>query len=255
MTDYHHQGVEAALTALRMPGALQGYASCLREAEAQNYSYAAFLEALLAQELDSRRQHRTAHHLRDAHFPLSKTLDQFDFALRPTVSRMSVLQMASGDWIAEHENCLVLGNSGTGKTHLGLALGRAAVEAGYRVRFITALALSQELLAAQAEHRLLARFKFWQRYPLVIIDELGYLPLAREQAQILFQFFAERYERGSVLVTSNLEFSRWGEVFGDPTMTTALLDRLTHHAHILSLTGDSYRFREAKARKSRTNQA
>ena len=198
---------------------------------------------------------RTAHHLRDAHFPMSKTLDQFDFALRPTVSRMSVLQMASGDWIAEHENCLVLGNSGTGKTHLGLALGRAAVEAGYRVRFTTALALSQELLAAQADHRLLARFKFWQRYPLVVIDELGYLPLAREQAQILFQFFAERYERGSVLVTSNLEFSRWGEVFGDPTMTTALLDRLTHHAHILSLTGDSYRFREAKARKSRTNQA
>ena len=89
----------------------------------------------------------------------------------------------------------------------------------------------------------------------MIIDELGYLPLAREQAQILFQFFAERYERGSVLVTSNLEFSRWGEVFGDPTMTTALLDRLTHHAHILSLTGDSYRFREAKARKSSTNQA
>ena len=182
-------------------------------------------------------------------------MDQFDFALRPTVSRMSVLQMASGDWIAAHENCLVLGNSGTGKTPRGLALGRAAVEAGYRVRFTTALALSQELLAAQADHRLLARFKFWQRYPLVIIDELGYLPLAREQAQILFQFFAERYERGSVLVTSHWEFSRWGEVFGDPTMTTALLDRLTHHAHILSLTGDSYRFREAKARKSRTNQA
>ncbi len=248
MTNYHQQGVEAALHTLRMPGALQAYASCLREAEAAHQGYAAFLEAVLTQEVENRRQHQVAHHHRDAHFPLVKTLAAFDFSLRPALNRLTVLQMATGDWVLAKENCLILGNSGTGKSHLAMALGLATVEAGLRVRFTTALALSQDLLAAQADHHLLARFKWWQRYALVIVDELGYLPLPRDQAQMLFQFFAERYERSAVLITSNLEFGRWGEVFGDPTMTTALLDRLTHHAHVLSLTGDSYRFREAQAR-------
>lgn len=248
MTDYHHQGVEAALRLLRMPGAVHAYASCLREAEAQHQGYAAFLEALLLQEIDSRRQHQVAHHRRDAHFPLHKTLDAFDFSLRPSVNRLTVLQLATGDWVRARENCLILGNSGTGKSHLSLALGLAAVDSGLRVRFTTALTLSEDLLSAQADHHLLARLKWWHRYALVIVDELGYLPLTRDAAQMLFQFFADRYEQGSVLLTSNLEFGRWSEVFGDPTMTTALLDRLTHHAHLLSLTGESYRFREAHAR-------
>jgi len=243
-------GVEAALASLRMPGALAAYTSCLREAEAQNSGYSAFLESLLTHELESRRRHRIAHHLRDAHFPVAKALDTFDFALRPTVPRLTVLQMATGDWITNHENCLILGNSGVGKSHLATALGVAAVDADYRVRFTTALALSQDLRAAQASHHLLARLKAWQRYELVIVDELGYLPLEREAAQLLFQFFADRYERGSVVVTSNLEFSQWSAIFGDPVMTTALLDRLTHHARIFSLTGESYRFRDAKARQA-----
>lgn len=247
-TAYSSQSIHAALAALRMPGAWEAYASCLREAEAHNLGYSAFLESLLTQELESRRRHRLAHHLRDAHFPVLKTLETFDFAIRPTVPRLNVLQMATGDWIAARENCLILGSSGVGKSHLGIALGVAALDTDHRVRFTTAMALSQELMAAQAEHRLVARFKAWNRYDLVIVDELGYLPLERTQAQLLFQFFAERYERGSILLTSNLEFNQWSDIFGDPIMTTALLDRLTHHAHILSLTGESYRFRDAKAR-------
>lgn len=249
-TDYRSLGIQAALAALRMPGAAEAYASCLREAEAQDSGYSAFLESVLLQELESRRRHRIAHHIRDAHFPVTKTLETFDFAIRPTLPHLGILQMATGDWITARENCVILGGSGLGKSHLGTALGIAAVQADYRVRFTTALALSQELLAAQADHRLLARFKAWSRYALVVVDELGYLPLERAQAQILFQFFAERYERGSVIVTSNLEFNHWSEIFGDPIMTTALLDRLTHHAHLFSLTGESYRFRDAKARQT-----
>lgn len=136
--------------------------------------------------LREERRHRLAHHLRDAHFPVRKTLETFDFAIRPTVPRLNVWQMATGDWIAARENCLILGSSGVGKSHLGIALGVAALDTDHRVRVTTAMALSQELMAAQAEPHLVARFKAWHRYDLVIGDELGYLPWERAQANSSF---------------------------------------------------------------------
>lgn len=165
----------------------------------------------------------------------------------PSLDKGRVLALAEGRFSAAKENIVCVGESGTGKTHVATALGLAATYSGARVRFTTAITLAQELLAAADEHRLPRYLKGWQSAELVIVDELGYLPLG-PGAPLLFQFFAERYEAGSVIVTSNLEFSRWSEVFGDATLTAALLDRLTHHSHVLLFEGDSYRFRERSRR-------
>ena len=145
------------------------------------------------------------------------------------------------------ENVICLGDAGTGKTHVAIGLGISAIQAGYRVRFVSALCLAQELLQAQQEYRLPRYLRGWQKVDLVVLDELGYLGLG-PGGPLLFQFCAERYERGSVLITSNLDFSRWVEVFGDATLTAALLDRLTHHSHILLFQGESHRFRESRQR-------
>jgi len=178
-------------------------------------------------------------------------LEEFDFTLAPSIGKEEVVCLATGEFIGARENVIFLGASGTGKTHLAQAIGQAVIYAGYRARFTTAVVLAQELLAAQDEHRLPRYLKSWQKMDLVIVDELGYLGLG-PGGPLLFQFFAERYENGSVLVTSNLEFSRWSEVFGDPVLTAALLDRLTHHSHILVFEGESYRFRESQSKKKRT---
>ena len=235
--DAYDSAIRAACKTLRLPSIGQHYASIAREAEDQGLDYRRFLTAVLTQEVESRRSHQVAKHLREARFPVMKTLDQFDFSRRPEVPRMTCLPMADGNWITERKNCLLLGNPGTGKTHLALALGHAAIQAGHRVRFTTAMALAQDLSAANAEHRLSTRLKVWQRYALVIVDEVGYVPFEPTQAQLLFHFFADRYERGSLIVTSNLEYGRWGEMFGEATLTSALLDRLTHHAYCWTVLG------------------
>ena len=186
--------------------------------------------------------------MNQARFPAVKTLESFDFTALPDLPKPEVLALAQGDFIKRKENVVCLGNSGTGKTHIGIALGVAAIAAGYRVRFVQVMNLAQELLQANSEYRLPKYLKTWQKVDLVICDELGYIELG-PGGPLLFQFLAERYERGSVLVTSNLEFSRWGEVFGDATLTAALLDRLTHHAHILLFNGQSYRFKESQEKQ------
>jgi len=156
-----------------------------------------------------------------------------------------VLQLAKGEFIKKKENVILLGNPGTGKTYVAIGLGMATIAAGYRVRFIPAINLAQELLQAEQEYRLPKYLKAWKKVDLVIVDELGYLNLG-PGAPLLFQFCASRYETGSMLITTNLEFSRWTEVFQDATLTGALLDRLTHHAHILLFKGESYRFRQSQ---------
>lgn len=161
-----------------------------------------------------------------------------------------VIHLGTGEFVRARENVIFLGASGTGKTHLAQAIGQAVIYAGCRVKFTSAVLLAQELLAAQDEHRLPRYLKSWQKIDLVVVGELGYLGLG-PGGPLLFQFFAERYEKGSVLLTSNLEFSRWAEVFGDPVLTAALLDRLTHHSHILVFEGESYRFRESQSKKTR----
>lgn len=235
---------------LKMPGLRSHFREIAREARGTGETYEAYLVACLRAEIESRREHRLQERLKQARFPHRKTLEEFDFTLVPSVSRELVLSLATGEFVRERENVILLGASGTGKTHLAEAVGMATIYAGARVRFTTAVTLAQELLLAQDEHRLPRYLKTWKKVDLVIVDELGYLELG-PGGPLLFQFFAERYESGSVIVTSNLEFSRWSEVFGDPVLTAALLDRLTHHSHILVFEGESYRFRESKKRRER----
>lgn len=237
--------IEVACQALKLPGLRKGYAAIARDATNQGQSYPAFLGACLTHEMTARRERRLMTHLGAARFPASKTIESFDFRVVPQVPKLRVLALAEGTFIPLHENVICLGNPGTGKTHLAIGIGIGAIQAGYRVRFIGALTLAQELLLAQQEYRLPRYLKSWQKIDLVILDELGYLGLG-PGGPLLFQFCAERYERGSILITTNLDFARWGEVFTDATLTAALLDRLTHHAHILLFQGDSYRFKESR---------
>jgi len=239
--------VEIHCRELRLPGLRRAFRPIAREALVAGQDYTAFLAACLTQELQARREHRLERNLRQARFPAIKTLDAFDFACLPELPRARVMALADGPFIAAHENVVLLGPTGTGKTHAGIALGIAAIQAGYRVRFVPAITLGQELLQAQGEARLPRYLKAWDRYHLVILDELGYLGLG-PAGPLLFQFCAHRHERASLLITTNLEFSRWVEVFTDATLTAALLDRLTHRAHILLFNGESYRFRESRQR-------
>lgn len=235
---------------LKTPGLKGHFEEIAREARANGESHEAYLVACLRAEIESRREHRLQDRLKQARFPQRKSLEEFDFTLLPSVSKEEVIHLATAEFVRARENVIFLGASGTGKTHLAQAIGQAVIYAGRRARFTSAVVLAQELLAAQDEHRLPRYLKSWQKIDLVIVDELGYLGLG-PGGPLLFQFFAERYEKGSVLLTSNLEFSRWAEVFGDPVLTAALLDRLTHHSHILVFEGESYRFRESQSKKKK----
>lgn len=232
---------------LKMPGLTGAFEEIARDAGKAGRGHLESLAACLAAEVESRAEHRLASRLKAARFPALKSFETFDFSLVPSLAKGTVLDLGSGAFTRERENVVCLGASGTGKTHIATAIGLSAIYAGAKVRFTTAVTLSQELLAAADDHRLPRYLKSWRSADLVIIDELGYLPLG-PGAPLMFQFFAERYEAGSVLVTTNLEFSRWTEVFGDATLTAALLDRLTHHSHVLVFEGESYRFRESSGK-------
>lgn len=229
---------------LKMPGLAAAFEEIVRDGEKAGRGHQESLAACLAAEVASRAEHRLAARIKAARFPALKSFESFDFALVPSLERAQVLELGRGTFTAAKENVVCLGPSGTGKTHVASAIGLSAIYSGARVRFTTAITLAQELLAAADEHRLPRYLKGWRSADLVIVDELGYLPLG-PGAPLLFQFFAERYEAGSVLVTTNLEFSRWSEVFGDATLTAALLDRLTHHSQVLVFEAESYRFRES----------
>jgi DNA replication protein DnaC len=229
---------------LKMPGLAAAFEEIVRDGQKAGRDHQESLAACLAAEVASRAEHRLASRIKAARFPAIKSFETFDFTLVPSLEKARVLELGSGAFAKAKENIVCLGPSGTGKTHVASAIGLAAIYAGARVRFTTAITLAQDLLAAADEHRLPRYLKGWKSADLVIVDELGYLPLG-PGAPLLFQFFAERYEAGSVLVTTNLEFSRWSEVFGDATLTAALLDRLTHHSQVLVFEAESYRFRES----------
>lgn len=239
--------IDSHLRALKMPGAARHYRELARQARADDQDMLSYLESVLETELESRRQNQIAQRLRDAHFPYPRDLDGFDFTVAPQVSRKLIVELGTGRFVAERESVIFMGPSGTGKSHLSIALGRAAIMAGYRSRYTTAMALANELVAAQDGHSLARVLRSWARYDLVVIDEIGYLPFSVDSGRLMFQFFSELSERRSALITTNLEFSRWGEVFGDAGMTAALLDRLTYRAQIVSTDGESYRFRQAQA--------
>lgn len=244
--------LETYLKRLKMPQAAKTYESLAREAADNNLSYEEYLLGVLEQEVQQREYNRIQRGIRQAGFPVIKTLENFDFKAIPSLNKPKVLKLMQGEYIRNKENIILVGNSGVGKTHIAIALGYEACRQGLRVKFYTAAGLINELLAAQQESRLNRLEKQWLVPHLVILDELGYVPFSKIGAELLFQFCAARYERGSIIITTNLEFPKWTEVLGDEQMTAALLDRLTHNAHILNINGDSYRFRQALAKQKET---
>ena len=208
---------------------------------------------LCALELLDREQRAIERRIKAAQFPVVKSLETCAFRAIPSLNKRLVLALTRAEYLDRRENVLALGNSGTGKTHLALALGLTACQKGYRVRFTTAAALVNELLEARDDKRLLRFQKQLAKQDLWIVDELGYVPLSKTGAELLFEIFSQRYEQASTLVTSNLPFNEWTEIFGSERLTGALLDRLTHHVHILELNGDSYRLAHSQhARKDAT---
>lgn len=240
------------LKSLRLPTFLKEYKLVEQSCKEQNASYGKYLQVLSEKEYVNRQEKSVQQRLKKAHFPTLKTLDMFDFKSIPSLSKSLVIELNRCEYINTHENVLALGNSGTEKTHLAIALGYAACQQNKTVYFTQAAQLVHHLLEAREERDLLRLKKKLLAYDLLIIDELGFVPFSKAGAELLFDIFSGRYEQGSVIVTSNLSFEQWTEVFGCERLTGALLDRLTHHVHILEMNGESYRLNKAKEKRRQT---
>ena len=234
------------LKALKLPTFGREWDKVAKICASEGVDHSGYLLRLAELELIDRERRMVERRVKQARFPTTKSLDSFDFKALPALNKMLVLELARCDYINRFDNIIAVGNSGTGKTHIALALGLAACQKGMVVGFITASALVHELLEAEGEKRLQRFQKQLARYKLLIIDELGYVPLSPTGAKLLFEVFSSRYERGSTIVTSNLPFDEWTSVFGSERLTGALLDRLTHHVHILEMNGDSYRLKQSR---------
>ena len=234
------------LKKLKLPTVLREYDKQARQCAADNKGHVPYLSRLIELELIDRERRVVERRIKAAKFPASKSLDSFDFQALPTLNKVQVLELARCGWIERRENVIALGPSGTGKTHIALGLGLSACQSGLPVRFITAAALVHELIEARDEKRLLRLQKQMLAPKLLIIDELGFVPLSKTGAELLFELVSQRYERSSTLITSNLPFEEWTETFGSERLTGALLDRLTHHVSILEMNGESYRLAQSR---------
>ncbi|MFY9272667.1 MAG: IS21-like element helper ATPase IstB [Thermacetogeniaceae bacterium] len=234
---------------LKLP-TVSRYEEVLRQAEEQGWGYEQFLCELMSREVEQRQLNQQARRMRAARFPLKKSLDDFDFKNLPHVEEAVVWQLATGEFIDRHENIIMIGNPGTGKTHLAIGLGIRLCKQKYKVLFYTAANLVTELVEARDDHRLSRLEQKLEKVDLLIVDELSYLTFTKSQSELLFHLLSIRNERGSVIITTNLEFSRWGELFPDSMLTAALIDRLTHHAHILNMNAESYRFKQRLSKKT-----
>jgi DNA replication protein DnaC len=240
------------LKALNLPTMVRNLDSHLRQARENSVDYSEFLLGLSEVELQVRSDNRFKRRMREAKFPLLKTFETFDFDATPDLDRRFIHELASGEYISEYRNIIFLGKSGTGKTHLATALAVEACKQGMRTRFVTCCGLANELIEARHERDLSRVIQRYARYGLLVLDELGYVPLSKEGADLLFQVFAERHEKGSVIVTTNLGFADWTQIFGDANLTAALLDRLTHRAHILNCNWESYRLKDTLKQTKRS---
>ncbi|MDR9756882.1 MAG: IS21-like element helper ATPase IstB [Thermoanaerobacterales bacterium] len=234
---------------LKLP-TVSRYEEVLRQAEEQGWGYEQFLCELMSREVEQRQLNQQVRRMRAARFPLKKSLDDFDFKNLPHVEEAVVWQLATGEFIDRHENIIMIGNPGTGKTHLAIGLGIRLCKQKYKVLFYTAANLVTELVEARDDHRLSRLEQKLEKVDLLIVDELSYLTFSKSQSELLFHVLSIRNERGSVIITTNLEFSRWGELFPDSMLTAALIDRLTHHAHILNMNAESYRFKQRLSKET-----
>ena len=236
------------LKTLKLPTFLREYEKVARQCAAEGLDHVQFLTRLVDLELIDRERRMVERRIKAAKFPATKSLDSFDFKAIPKLNKMQVLELARCAWIDRRENVIALVPSGTGKTHIALGLGLAACQRGLSVGFTTAATLVNELMEARDERRLLRLQKQLASLKLLIIDELGFVPLSKTGAELLFELISQRYERGSTMITRNLPFDEWTETFGTERLTGALLDRLTHHVNILEMNGDSYRLNQSRSR-------
>ena len=250
MTDSPQVLLQHHLKKLRLPTFQSEYPKLARQCAAENKDHVQYLLQLCELELIERERRMIERRIKAAKFPATKSLDSFDFKTIPSVNKVLTMELARCEYIDKRQNVIALGPSGTGKSHVALGLGLAACQKGMRVRFTTAAALVHEMIEAVDERRLQRHQKQLAAQDLLIIDELGFVPLSKTGAELLFEVISQRYERGSIIITSNLPFDEWTEVFGSERLTGAILDRLTHHVHILEMNGESYRLNQSRKAKT-----
>ncbi len=249
MNKNHQEELNCGLQELCLSGIRQNYVGMASQARSESLSYEQYLLGLVRQERDRRRAKRIERNLKESHLPLEKTMDSFDLKRLPIKISHQTKTLLQGEFIGRNENLLVFGNPGSGKTHLVCGLARELIHLDKRIYFTTCALLLQDLLLAKKELRLKRLLKSFGRYHALIIDDIGYVQQDKEEMEVLFTLLAERYERGSVIITSNLAFSKWNNIFKDQMMTAAAIDRIVHHSVILELNIESYRIDSAKKRK------
>jgi len=249
MTDLTFMTLRENLKSLKLSAMAGRLEVHLRQARESGIGYDEFLLELTAFELQSRAENRLNRSIREAKFPLLKPLETFDLNAVPELDIRMLRELTGCGYIQERKNIIFLGRSGTGKTHMATALGIEACRNNYRTRFVSCYGLVNELIESRQEKSLQRLIQRYARYNLLILDELGYIPFSKEGSELLFQVLAERHEKGAVIITTNLGFADWTQVFGDATMTAALLDRLTHRAHIINCNWESYRLKQSLKEK------
>jgi len=243
--------LQANFKSLNLTNMARNLEGLLRQAKETGIDYAELLLDLTGAELQARAESRLNRRIKESKFPLLKPIETFDLAAVPDLDLRLFRDLAGGGYIQEHRNIIFLGRSGTGKTHMATALGIEACKQNFRTRFVTCYGLVNELIEARQERSLQRLVQKYVRCDLLVMDELGYIPFSKEGSELLFQVLAERHEKGSVIITTNLGFADWTRVFGDPAMTAALLDRLTHKAHIINCSWESYRLKQSLNQKAK----
>jgi len=250
MTDTPQVLLQHHLKKLKLPTFQSEYAKLARQCATEGKDHVQYLLRLCELELIERERRMIERRIKAARFPATKSLDSFDFKAIPSLNKALTMELARCEFVDRRENVIALGPSGTGKTHVTLGLGLAACQKGLKVRFTTAAALVHELIEADDDRRLQRLQKTLASQDLLLIDELGFVPLSKTGAELLFEIISQRYERGSIIITSNLPFDEWTEVFGSERLSGAILDRLTHHVHILEMNGESFRLRQSRKDKA-----